>query len=415
MQVVYPRCGGLDVHKKCIAACRIWSDNDQVQVEESTFGTYTRELRRLAEWLRERDVLDIAMEATGPYWRPVWNVLEAQGLRLTLANPGHIRAIPGHKTDRHDARWISDLHRHGLIPASFVPSREQRQLRDLTRMRTKLVQDHGRVVTRLQAVLEDANIKLASVVSDVMGVSAREMLQGLIEGSATAEQLADLARTRLQSKRSELTLALEGNFTPHHALLLRRWLLQERVLRQQRSALERAIAQQLSPAEKAAIALWDTIPGVNELVGAALAAELGVRAEQFPDAQHAASWVALCPGNHESGGQQHSGRIRKGNRWLRAALVEAAWAAARSKGTYLSALYARMVPRKGAKRALVAVAHSILVSAYQMLKTGQPYHELGRDYFDRLHPQRTVHRLVHRLSGLGYQVELTPTDGTDAQ
>lgn len=411
MQVVYARCGGIDVHKRCLSACRIWPDG-QVRVEEMRFGTYTCQLQQLAQWFREREVWDVAMEATGPYWRPVWNALEAEGLRLRLANPEHIRAIPGHKTDRHDARWIAELHRHGLVPASFVPCREQRQLRDLTRLRTKVVQDHNRVVVRLQAVLEDANIKLASVVTDVMGASGRDMLAGLIEGGATAAELAQLARARLRSKRPELTLALEGNFTSHHALLVQRLLIQERAVRQQSQALERAMERQLTAADRAAIALWDTIPGVNRRVGAVLAAELGVRTEQFPDAPHAASWVGLCPGNHESAGKQHSGKTRKGNCWLRTALVEAAWAAARSKDTYLSALYARLVPRKGSRRALVAVAHSILVSAYQMLKTGQPYRELGADYFARLRPERTVRRLVNRLSGLGYKVELSPSDGT---
>jgi len=245
-----------------------------------------------------------------------------------------------------------------------------------------------------------------------MGASARDMLAGLIEGASTAAELAQLTRTRLQSKRAALTLALEGNFTPHHALLVQRLLIQERAVRQQSKALEQAIERQLTPADQAALALWDTIPGVNRRVGAVLAAELGIEAKQFADARHAASWVGLCPGNHESAGKQHSGKTRKGNHWLRTALVEAAWAAARSKDTYLSALYARLVPRKGQRRALVAVAHSILVSAYQMLKTGQPYRELGADYFARLRPERTVRRLVNRLFEFGYHVELSRSDGT---
>jgi transposase len=384
----------------------------QPQVEEASFGTHTRELRRLAEWLATRDVRDIAMEATGPYWRPVWNILEACGMRLTLANPAHIRAIPGHKTDRRDARWIADLHRHGLVPPSFVPSGPQRCLRDLTRMRTKVVQDRSRVVARLQAVLEDANIKLTSVVSDVMGVSAQAMLRGLISGRAQPAQLADLARGTLRGKRPELELALEGNFTRQHAFLIHRLLIQERLLQQQERALERQIARLLDDRQKAAITLWDTIPGVNETVATVLAAELGTRPEQFPDAHHAASWVAICPGNHESAGKRKSGKTRKGNRWLRTALVEAAWAAARSKRTYLAALYSRLVGRRGEKRALVAVAHSILVAAYQMLKTNQPYREPGPDYFDRLRPQHSVKRLVERLSRLGYNVALSSNEET---
>ena len=413
MRIVYPYCGGLDVHKKQVSACRIWQDGQgQQRVEEATFGTYTSALRRLAEWLAERGVGDVALEATGPYWRPVWNILESCGLRLTLANPAHIRAIPGHKTDRRDARWIADLHQHGLVPPSFVPSRAQRQLRDLTRMRTKVVQDRSRVVTRLQAVLEDANIKLASVVSNVMGASAQAMVRGLIGGRAQPAQLAELARGSLRRKRPALALALEGNFTRGHSFLVHRLLMQERMLRQQEHALEREIAHLLDDHQKAVIALWDTIPGVNQTVGAVLVAELGTCPEQFPDAGHAASWVAICPGNHESAGKRKSGKTRKGNRWLRAALVEAAWAAARSQGTYLAALYSRLVGRKGEKRALVAVAHSILVAAYQMLKTNQPYCDPGGDYFDRLRPQHTVRRLVARLSQLGYKVDLSPLENT---
>lgn len=413
MTVVYPRCGGLDVHKKQVSACCLWEDqHGQPQVEQASFATHTRALQGLAEWMAEKGVQDVALEATGPYWRPVWNILEACGMRLTLANPAHIRAIPGHKTDRRDARWIADLHRHGLVPASFVPSSQQRQLRDLTRMRTKVTQDRSRVVSRLQAVLEDANIKLASVVSDVMGVSAQAMLQGLISGQAQPAQLADLARGSLRGKRPALELALEGNFTRQHAFLTRRLLIQERMLQQQERALEREITRHLEDRQKAAIALWDTIPGVDETVASVLVAELGTRPEQFPNARHAASWVAICPGNHESAGKRKSGKTRKGNRWLRAALVEAAWAAARSKNTYLSALYSRLLPRKGEKRALVAVAHSILVAAYQMSKTGERYREPGPDYFDRLRPQHSVNRLVKRLGQLGYKVDLSPLEPT---
>jgi transposase len=364
----------------------------------------------MAAWFAETGVKDVAMESTGPYWRPVWNVMEAEGLRLTLANPAHIRAIPGHKTDQLDARWIAELHSFGLVPASFVPSRHQRELRHLTRMRTKMVQDHSRLVCRLQAVLEDANIKLDSVVSDVMGVSSRKMLQGLVEGGSSPAQLAHLAQTTLRNKLPDLTLALEGNFTPHHAAMVRRLLLQERSVRQQQNWFERAIQRHLSRQDKAAIALWKTIPGVHDMTAAVLAAELGVHPEQFPDARHAASWVAVCPGNHESAGKQSTGRTRKGNHWLRTGLVQAAWAAARTQNTYLAALYRRLAARKGSQRALLAVAHSILVAAYQMLKTGKPYSELGADYFQRLHPGRTVHRLISQLNDLGLDVTITPTD-----
>lgn len=414
MRIIHPRSGGIDVHKKQVAACVIWSEaNGAEHVEQASFGTYTRELKRLAEWMREREVVDVAMEATGPYWRPVWNVLEAAGLRLTLANPAHIRAIPGHKTDRRDARWIADLHRYGLVPSSFVPSQAQRHLRDLTRMRSKVVQDRSRVVCRLQSVLEDANIKLDSVVSDILGVSSQEMLRGLIGGHRSAGELADLARGSMRRKRKELELALEGEFTEHHAYLVQRLMIQERNLRQQEQALEKQILRYLDPSQLAAMKLWDSIPGVNEKVGAILVAEIGIHAEQFANSAHLASWAGVCPGSHESAGKRKSGKICKGNRWLRTALVEAAWAATRTKGTYLAALYRRL-SRKGNKRALLAVAHAILVAAYEMLKTGQPYREPGQDYFDRLRPKQSVKILVQRLNRLGYKVELSLLEGSSA-
>jgi transposase len=415
MRIVYPCCGGVDVHKKQVTACRHWKDEaEQPHMDQATFGTFTRDLQSLGSWFTERGVQHVAMEATGPYWRPVWNVLESRGLALTLANPAHIRAIPGHKTDRRDARWLADLHQLGLVPPSFVPTGRQRRLRDLTRMRSKVVQDRCRVVTRLQSVLEDANIKLASVASDVRGVSSDAMLRGLIAGKAKPGELADLAIGKLREKIPDLELALEGNFTKHHAFQAQRLLMQERMLSQQETALARRIVQELDDRQKQVIALWDTIPGVNETVATILAAELGTRPEQFPDADHAASWVAICPGNHQSAGKQKSGKTRKGNRWLRVALVEAAWAAARSKETYLAALYARLVPRKGEKRALVAVAHSILVSAYHMLKTGRPYQDLGPDFFARQRPQHMANNLVKKLTALGYKVEISPLNQTEA-
>jgi transposase len=334
--------------------------------------------------------------------------LEAGGLRQTLANPTHIRAIPGHKTDAHDAHWIHDLHRYGLVPASFVPSRGQRELRELTRMRSKVVQDRTRVVNRMQAMLEDANIKLASVVSDVMGASAQRMLQGLIQGNTSPAALAELAYGSLRAKRPELALALDGNFNPHHAFLLRRLLIQAHALEAQERALERQITRSLTAEQKAVIERWRTIPGVGETVATVMVAELGIHPAQFPDAQHAASWVAICPGNHESAGNQKSGKTRKGNVWLRSALVEAAWVASRSKSTYLAALFHRLVGRKGKQRALLAVAHSILISAYHMLQKQEPYHELGGDYFDRIQPDQLLSKLVSRINRMGFGVILKP-------
>jgi len=405
MEILYSRCCGLDVHKASVTACCRWRDevDHRSRKEIRRFGTYTSDLLDLAQWLQQHQVEQVGMESTGSYWRPVWNVLESRGLPLLLANAQHIKNVPGRKTDTLDPEWISDLLMHGLIRPSFVPGQKMRDLRDMTRMRSKVVQDHTRVVNRIQALLEDANIKLGNVVSDILGLSSRAMLQGLIEGRAPGE-LAELAQGRLRAKLEPLAKALEGHFRPEHGFLLQRMLMQTRFLEQQERALRRQIERHLDNQAQQAVALWDTIPGVNQAIGWVLAAEMGTRTEQFPDAHHAASWTAICPGNRESGGKRRSGKMRKGNPWLRAALCEAAWAASRSKGTYLAALYRRMAGRKGHKRAIVAVAHAILIIAYQMLNNNQPYRELGENYFDNIKPEKTADRLVRRLQKMGYQV-----------
>jgi len=404
MEVLYTRCCGLDVHKASVTACCRWKDEaGQPQIQIRRFGTYTSELRDLGSWLRQQQVEKVAMESTGSYWRPVWNELESAGLPLLLANAQHIKNVPGRKTDVKDPEWISDLLQHGLIKGSFVPDRKMRDLRDLTRMRSKVVGDHTRVVNRIQAVLEDANIKLGNVVSDIMGVSSRDMLQGLIEGRSPGE-LAELARGRLRSKLEELQQALEGNVRPEHSFLLKRLLMQAQFLEQQERSLRREVVRHLDERACEAIRLWDTIPGVNEAVAWVMVAEMGTRVEQFPDAHHAASWTAMCPGNNESAGKRRSGKTRKGDNWLRAALCEAAWAASHTKGTYLSALFRRIAARKGRKRAIVAVGHAILIVAYEMLKKHEPYRELGENYFDNINPEKTAGRLIRRLQNMGYQV-----------
>lgn len=407
MEVLYSRCCGLDVHKASVTACCRWLEQGAgAQKEIRRFGTYTADLEELAQWLQRHQVQQIAMESTGTYWRPVWNILERRGLPLLLANAQHIKNVPGRKTDVKDPEWISDLLMHGLIKASFVPAQKMRDLRELTRMRSKVVQDHTRVVNRMQAILEDANIKLGNVVSDILGVSSRAMLEGLMQGRPPSE-LADLAQGRMRTKLEELEKALQGDLRPEHAFLLRRMLMQTRFLEQQEKAMRTQIVRHLDPPAQQAVTLWDTIPGVNQATAWVLAAELGTRAEQFRDAHHAASWAALCPGNRESAGKRLSGRTRKGNRWLRGALSEAAWAASRSKGTYLGALYRRMSARKGHHRAIVAVAHAILIIAYQLLQKNEPYRELGETYFDTIKPEKTLHRLVHRIEKLGYQVSVS--------
>ena len=407
MDVLYTRCCGLDVHKASVTACCRWLDHaGRSHHEIRRFGTYSAELRELANWLRQQQVEQVPMESTGSYWRPVWNELESKGLPLLLANAQHIKTVPGRKSDVKDPEWISDLLQHGLIKPSFVPDQKMRDRRDLTRMRSKVVGDHTRVVNRIQALLEDANIKLGNVVSDILGVSSRAVLQGLIEGRSPGE-LAELAQGRMRSKLDELQLALDGHFRPEHAFLLKRLLLQTHFLEQQEGILRREITRRLDDQARHAIALWDTIPGVNEAVAWVLVAEMGTRVEQFPDADHAASWTAICPGNNESAGKRRSGKTRKGDSWLRAALCEAAWAASRTKGTYLSALFRRIAARRGHKRAIVAVAHAILIIAYQMLKHNEPYRELGENYFDKINPEKTATRLIRRLQKMGYQVSIT--------
>jgi len=408
LQILYPQCCGLDIHKKSITGCCLWFDaKGQRQQEIRKFGTHTTELRQLAVWLRRHQVKHLAMEATGSYWRPIWNVLEGEGFEQTLANPQHMKAVPGRKTDPHDAHWIADLFQHGLIAASFVPNQQMRHLRDLTRMRTKVTQDRARVVNRIEAVLEDANIKLSCVATDIMGVSAQAMVKGLLQGERDTAKLAELAQGRMRSKRPQLQTALEGNLQPHHVFVLQRLLMQARFLQQQRAAMDRQIGRRLDPEMRQAIALWDSIPGVDEDIATIMVAEMGIRSEQFADGAHAASWTAICPGNHESAGKRKSGKMREGNRWLRGALTQAAWAATHTNGSYLSALYRRIARRRGSKRAIVAVGHAILISAYYMWKKKQAYQELGDNFLDTLKPEKTAERLMKRLLKLGYTVTVT--------
>jgi len=410
MELLYASCCGLDVHKQSVTACLRWRDSEgRPQMQTRKFGTFTSQLEELADWLLQHQVEQAAMESTGSYWRPVWNILERKQVPLILANAQHIKNVPGRKTDVKDPEWISELLQYGLIPRSFVPHQHMRDLRDLTRMRSKVVQDHTRVVNRIQAVLEDANIKLASVVSDILGVSSRAMLQGLMEGRGPGE-LAQLAQGKMRSKLELLEQALQGHFRPEHGFLLRRMLMQSRFLENQEHALRRAIQNHLNEPERQAIALWDTIPGVNEPVAWTMAAEMGVEVTQFPDANHLASWGAFCPGNKVSGGKRLSGRTRKGNPWLRAGMCEAAWAASRTRHSYLSALFRRLASRKGEKRAIIAVAHSMLIIAYEMLRKNQPYRDLGENYLESLHPAKIANRLVRRLEHMGYEVSIAPSE-----
>src|SRR5579864_2544533 len=406
--IIHPRCCGVDVHKDSIAACMRWIDEQgNVSKESRRFGTTTQEILVFGEWLRSRDIRLVAMESTGVYWKPIWNLIEGQ-FEVKLANSEHIRNIPGRKTDKKDGEWIAKLLQHDLVPVSFIPPKEIRELRDLTRSRTKLVQGRSAVVNRIQKILEDANIKLASVATDILGQSGRAMLEAMIKGQSDVAVLANMARGRMREKIPRLQLALAGHLTAHHRMLVRALLDQIDFLDSNIFVLEGEIRQRTQPFEEV-IRLWSTIPGFDGLSAAILLAEIGPDMQQFPSAGHLASWAGLCPGNNESAGKRKSGKLRHGNPWLRSLLCQTAWAASRTKKTYLAAQFHRLAARRGGKRANIAVAHTILVIAYHILKEKRPYQELGCDYFDHIRAEGLKRYYVKRLQGLGLEVTLTPT------
>jgi len=406
MQILYQRCCGMDVHKKTVVACLLISTpSGRAHKEIRTFGTTTPEILALGDWLRESECTHIAMESTGVYWKPIYNLLEAE-FTLLVVNATHVRNVPGRKTDVKDAEWLADLLRHGLLQASFVPPAPQRALRELTRYRGTLIQDRARCANRVQKVLEDTNIKLASIVSDIQGVSARAMLTALLAGETNTETLADLARGRLREKRDQLLPALEGHVRDHHRFLLTELLAQIDYLDEAVTRVNDEIAVCMADSEEA-IDRLDAIPGVSRRVAEVVLAEIGSDLSRFPTAGHLASWVGLCPGHNESAGKRYSGRTRHGNPWLRQALIEAAHGAARSKRTYLQAQYYRLAARRGRKRAIVAVAHTLVVIIYQMLKRGSVYQDLGPTYFEERDRQAVTRRAVKRLERLGYNVSIT--------
>lgn len=404
MEVVHEVCCGLDVHKKSVTACVLWASGRRKQIRE--FGTFTRDLLEMADWLRTCGVTHAAMESTGVYWKPVWNLLEGQ-FEVLLVNAQHIKAVPGRKTDQKDSEWIADLLQHGLLRASFVPPTPTRELRDLTRYRASLAQECNRIANRVQKVLEDANIKLASVATDTLGASGRRMLEALVSGEEDSRRLAEMAQGKLRSKIPELGQALEGRVTGHHRFLLRELLDHLYFVESKMGRIEREIEERLGPFQSE-VARLGTIPGVDHVTAWSLLAEIGWNMKQFPDAQHLASWAGLCPGSHESAGKRKSGKTRKGSLWLRRCLSQAAWAVSMTKNNYLSALYRRLAARRGSKRATIAVAHNLLVIAYYILRDGTCYQDLGPDYFDRLDPEGLRRRLTKRLQGLGFKVTLEP-------
>jgi transposase len=407
MDVTYPRCCGLDVHKREVVACVVATAPDGTPHKAvRACGTMTPDILALADWLAAQEVSHVAMESTGVDWKPLWNLLEDR-FTLLLVNARHVKAVPGRKTDIRDCEWLADLLRHGLLTGSFVPDRPQRELRELTRYRTSLVRERTAEANRLQKTLEGANIKLASVATDILGKSGREMLAALVGGETDGAALAQLAHGRLREKLPQLEQALVGCFGPHQRFLVAQQLALIDFLDETIARVSGEIAERVRPDEEA-IARLDTIPGVGRSVAETLVAEIGTDLTRFPTAKHLASWAGLCPGNHESAGKRRSGKTRKGSPWLRACLVQAAHAAARTKGTYLAAQYRRLAARRGRARAAVAVAHSILIIVYHVLTEGTVYRDLGGNYFDERDRQAVERRLVHRLESLGYTVSLQP-------
>ncbi len=405
MEVVYARCTGLDVHKKTVVACAITPEQGGWRKEIATFSTMTDDLLKLSDWLEVRQCQQVAMESTGEYWRPVFNILEVN-FPVMLVNASHIKAVPGRKTDIKDAQWIAELLQHGLLRASFIPPIEQRDLRDLIRHRSNFIRERVNLVNRLQKVLEAANLKLAAVATDVMGVSGRAMLDAIVAGQHDPQVLAELAKGRLRDKRQQLLQALNGRIKPHHRFILTELLTQIDSLDETLARFDAEVVQYCAPFESA-VELLDTIPGVARRSAESIVGEIGTDMSRFPTAAHLAAWAGVAPGNHESAGKHYSGKTRPGNAALRTTLVQAANAAART-ATYLGAQYRRIARRRGRQRAIIAVAHSILVIAYHLIARQEPYRDLGADYFDKQRPEATQKRLVKRLEKLGYEVSLQP-------
>jgi transposase len=407
MRVVYSAVAGLDVHKRTVvAAIIVPCDDGQWQRETRSFSTMTAELLALSDWLLAHQVTHVAMESTGEYWKPVFNILEGS-VEVLLVNAQHLSRVPGRKTDQSDADWIAELMQYGLLKASFVPPVGQRELRELTRYRSTFVRERANLINRVHKLLESANIKLACVATDVMGVSSRAMLAALIAGQTDSQLLAELAKGRLRGKRDQLTQALQGRMKSHHRFVLTELLCQIDGLDETITRFDAQIAEACRPFEEG-VALLDTIPGVGRETAEIIVSEIGIDMSRFPSAHHLAAWAGVAPGNNESAGKRRSGKTRKGDQPLGAALNQAANAASRTRNTYLSAQYHRLARRLGRKKAIVAVAHSILIIAYHLLQRHEPYRDLGADYFDSRRPEVTAKHLVQRLRHLGYQVVLQP-------
>ncbi|MFM7583168.1 MAG: IS110 family transposase [Caldilinea sp.] len=437
MRQVYKHCAGLDVHKKTVVACRVRIDEQgDWEQEVRTFGTMTHELLQLVDWLLAWEVTHVALESTGEYWKPVYNLLEGN-MTVLVVNAQHVKHVPGRKTDVQDAEWLAELLVHGLLKASFIPPKPQRDLRDLTRYRVTLVEERARVVNRVQKVLENANIKLASVATNVLGVSGRRMLEALIADQTDAATMAALAKGRLRNKLPLLQQALTGVVDAQHRFLLAQHLVHIDFLDEQIATVSDQIVQQIEgmpPLPPPPVApdaddastdptpppltwqdaanLLDTAPGVDQKAAYQVLSEMGLNMRKFPTANHLAAWGGLAPGNRQSGGKRFHARINDGNRQLRTVMVQCAWAAVRTKGTYVGSLYHRLAARRGKKRAIVAVAHAMLISFYHMLTRRQPYQDLGADYFDQRSKGVRVDWLLKQLTKLGYTAQIEPVAAT---
>lgn len=407
MELLHDRCAGLDLHKKSVTACRLTpGPNGAVIKEIRTFGTMTAELLALGDWLAEGRVTHVAMESTGVYWKPLWNLFEER-FTLLLVNAAHVKAVPGRKRDVGDAQWLANLLQHGLLAPSFVPDRPGRELRELTRYRSSLVHERTAEVNRLQKTLEGANIKLASVVSDVTGVSARAMLVALVGGQEDAAVLAELAQGQLRRKLPELEAALTGRMSAHQRFMVAQHLAHIAGLEEQIAMVGEEIAIRLHPFE-AELTILDSIPGIGRWSAEVILAEIGPDMSRFPTAGHLASWAGMCPGHHESAGKRRSGKTRKGSPTLRVTLTEAAYAAGRSKDTYLSARYHRLIGRKGKKKTAIAVGRTILELCWQLLRSGQLYDDARARGQSAPRALTEEHRLIRQLEKLGHRVTLEP-------
>lgn len=407
MPTIYRRCCGIDVHKKSLSVCVRPAEGTQARLKEEKFRTFTRDLKRLRTWLMNCRVTEIVMESTGQYWRPVWNILEETCAKLVLVNPQYVKALKGRKTDRIDAQWLASRLEKDDLKGSFIPPREIRELRDLTRLRVHWLEDLNRIQNRIGQLCETGNIKVSSVASELFGVSGRRMLVSLVEGQRSPGWMADYARGTLRSKRGQLELALQGTMTAHQQQVLG-WLLEQmRALEVQVAEVTADIEQRVACQEEL-IQRLDTIPGIDRITAWTVLAEIGTDRNVFGDAEHLASWAALCPGNRESGGKRISGKTRKGNRYVRRALCQSAWAATHKKDCHLAALFRRVRNHGGQQKAIMAVAHQLLVIMFYVVRDGSVYQELGEDYRDQQNKPKAARRLIERLQKLGYCVTLQP-------